>query len=60
MVILANGKAEKIATGLLNPFLAHLKAARDQMAVGGYSIELKPEPGSGATWFTKGTLERFT
>ncbi|CAM8915012.1 unnamed protein product [Rhodiola kirilowii] len=60
LVIVANGKTEKIASGLINPFLAHLKSARDQFAKGGYSIVLKPEsstdPGS---WFTKDTVERF-
>ena len=59
LVISANGKTEKIASGLLNPFLAHLKIAQEQMAKGGYSIILEPEPGSDASWFTKGTIERF-
>ncbi|XP_044500034.1 COP1-interacting protein 7-like [Mangifera indica] len=59
LVISANGKTEKIASGLLNPFLAHLKTAQEQMAKGGYSIVLQPESGSDATWFTKGTIERF-
>lgn len=59
LVIVANGKNVKLASGLLNPFLAHLKAAQEQMARGGYSIILEPEPGSDATWFTKGTVERF-
>ncbi|XAR48953.1 hypothetical protein NMG60_11031948 [Bertholletia excelsa] len=59
LVISANGKMEKIASGLLNPFLAHLKTAQDQIAKGGYSILLEPEPGSDATWFTKGMMERF-
>lgn len=59
MVITANGKTEKIATGLLNPFLAHLKTAQEQIAKGGYSIALEPEPGSDRNWFTKGTVERF-
>lgn len=54
-----NGKKEKIATGLLNPFLSHLKAAQDQMAKGGYSIVLIPEHASQATWFTRGTVERY-
>lgn len=58
LVISANGKTEKIASGLLNPFLAHLKAARDQMAKGGYSIILEPEAGRDAAWFTKATVER--
>lgn len=59
MVLSANGKTEKIASGLINPFLAHLKTARDQMAKGGYSIILEPEPGNDATWFTRGTVERL-
>ncbi|CAI0558918.1 unnamed protein product [Linum tenue] len=59
LVIIANGKTEKIATGLVNPFLAHLKAAQDQMAKGGYSINLVPDNGSDAPWFTKETIERF-
>ncbi|KAG7996698.1 hypothetical protein I3843_01G174800 [Carya illinoinensis] len=59
LVISANGKEEKIASGLLNPFLAHLKAAQEQMAKGGYSIVLEPESGSDDTWFTKDTIERF-
>lgn len=59
MIIIANGKKEKIASGLLNPFLAHLKTAQDQIAKGGYSILLEPDPDNDATWFTKGTVERF-
>ncbi|XP_056168859.1 COP1-interacting protein 7 [Syzygium oleosum] len=59
LVIVANGKSVKIASGLLSPFLAHLKAAQEQVARGGYSIILEPEPDSDATWFTKGTVERF-
>jgi len=53
-----NGKKEKIASGLLSPFLCHLKAAQDQMDKGGYSIVLVPEHGCDVTWFTKGTIER--
>ncbi|XP_073101807.1 COP1-interacting protein 7-like [Elaeis guineensis] len=59
LVIVANGKTEKIASGLLNPFLAHLKTAQDQIAKGGYSIKLEPDPKIDAGWFTKGTVERF-
>ncbi|XP_077229466.1 uncharacterized protein LOC143862325 isoform X2 [Tasmannia lanceolata] len=59
LVITANGKTEKIASGLLNPFLAHLKTAQDEIAKGGYSITLEPNPGTDVTWFTKGTVERF-
>ncbi|XP_010671008.2 COP1-interacting protein 7 isoform X2 [Beta vulgaris subsp. vulgaris] len=59
LVITANGKSEKIASGLLNPFLAHLKAAEEQIGKGGYSIVLEPKHGSDASWFIKGTVERF-
>ncbi|KAG9445712.1 hypothetical protein H6P81_011840 [Aristolochia fimbriata] len=59
LVILANGKTEKIASGLLNPFLAHLKTAQEQIAKGGYSIKLEPESDRDLAWFTKGTVERF-
>ncbi|KAL9410903.1 hypothetical protein AB3S75_044639 [Citrus x aurantiifolia] len=59
LLISAYGKTEKMASGLLNPFLAHLKTAQEQMAKGGYSIILEPAPGSDASWFTKATLERF-
>lgn len=59
MVISANGKTQKMASGLLNPFLAHLKTAQEQMAKGGYSIILQPDPTIDATWFTKATVERL-
>ena len=59
MVISAHGKTEKIDSGLLNPFLAHLKTAQEQMAKGAYSIILEPEPAIDAWLFTKGTDERF-
>ncbi|XP_014514245.1 COP1-interacting protein 7 isoform X1 [Vigna radiata var. radiata] len=59
LVITVNGKKEKVASGLLNPFLSHLKAAQDQITKGGYSIVLVPGLDSDASWFTKGTIERF-
>ncbi|KAL6526610.1 hypothetical protein OROGR_015700 [Orobanche gracilis] len=59
LIITANDKKEKIASGLLNPFIAHLKTAQDQISKGGYSILLEPERSSDAAWFTKATLERF-
>ncbi|KAJ6725865.1 COP1-INTERACTING PROTEIN-RELATED [Salix purpurea] len=57
LIICVNEKIEKVASGLVQPFLDHLKTAQDQVARGGYSIILEPE--SDATWFTKGTVERF-
>ncbi|XP_051129487.1 COP1-interacting protein 7 isoform X2 [Andrographis paniculata] len=59
LIIIANNKREKIASGLLNPFLAHLKTAQDQIAKGGYSIVLEPASTGDTSWFTKATLERF-
>lgn len=55
-----NGANEKLASGLLEPFLAHLKFAKDQILKGGYSISLRPPVTvSNAPWFTKATLQRF-
>ncbi|CAN8247788.1 unnamed protein product [Cochlearia groenlandica] len=59
LLVTANGKTEKVATGLLVPFLAHLKTAQDQVDKGGYSIILKPDSTDNADWFTKATIERF-
>ncbi|KAJ1402727.1 hypothetical protein SESBI_27820 [Sesbania bispinosa] len=52
------GVSERLASGLLEPFLSHLKSAKDQISKGGYSITLRP-PGVHAPWFTKATLQRF-
>ncbi|KAJ8547220.1 hypothetical protein K7X08_010806 [Anisodus acutangulus] len=59
LFIIANDKKEKIASGLLTPFLAHLRTAQDEIAKGGYSILLEPDANVDASWFTKGTMERF-
>lgn len=58
LVIFAGNKSEKLASGLLEPFLSHLKYAKDQIPKGGYSITLRPTS-SNAEWFTKATLERL-
>ncbi|KAL3508640.1 hypothetical protein ACH5RR_028041 [Cinchona calisaya] len=58
LVIFAGKKSEKLASGLLEPFLSHLSYAKDQISKGGYSITLQPTS-SNASWFTKATLERF-
>lgn len=57
-MIFAGKKSEKIASGLLEPFLGHLKSAKDQISKGGYSIMLKPTSSDASSWFTKATLER--
>ncbi|GJY01247.1 hypothetical protein Tco_0359399 [Tanacetum coccineum] len=56
LVICVADCKEKLASGLLEPFVAHLKYAKDQVSKGGYSIKLSA-PDS-AFWFTKSTLER--
>ncbi|XP_052207677.1 COP1-interacting protein 7 isoform X2 [Diospyros lotus] len=58
LVISARGVNEKLASGLLEPFLSHLKSAKDQIQKGGYSITLRP-PSANPSWFTKATLQRF-
>ncbi|GFP78594.1 hypothetical protein PHJA_000002900 [Phtheirospermum japonicum] len=59
LVIFAGKKNEKIASGLLEPFVSHLKSAKDQISKGGYSINLRPASSDDHSWFTKATLERF-
>ncbi|XP_019193025.1 PREDICTED: uncharacterized protein LOC109187300 [Ipomoea nil] len=58
LVIFAGKQNEKLASGLLQPFISHLKSAKDQISRGGYSITLRPSTPY-ASWFTKATLERF-
>ncbi|KAL1212091.1 COP1-interacting protein 7 [Cardamine amara subsp. amara] len=54
------GNTEKLASGLLKPFVAHLKVAEEQVSRDVQSIKLEIESNKNAgTWFTKGTLERF-
>ncbi|XWS27977.1 hypothetical protein CRYUN_Cryun25bG0026600 [Craigia yunnanensis] len=58
LVIFAGKENENLASGLFEPFISHLKSAKDQISKGGYSITLRPV-GSTPSWFTKGTLQRF-
>ncbi|KAI3876282.1 hypothetical protein MKW92_010993 [Papaver armeniacum] len=58
LVVFSGNKNEKLASGLLDPFISHLRYAKEQIPKGGYSIKLCP-PSSNSSWFTKGTLERF-
>ncbi|TKY49071.1 dentin sialophosphoprotein [Spatholobus suberectus] len=59
IVIVGGGVSERLASGLLEPFLSHLKSAKDQISKGGYSITLRPPAAAHAPWFTKATLQRF-
>ncbi|PSS16202.1 Dentin sialoprotein [Actinidia chinensis var. chinensis] len=58
LIVFAGGGSEKLASGLLEPFLSHLKCAKDQIQKGGYSITLQSPLGN-ASWFIKATLQRF-
>lgn len=58
LVVFSGGKNEKLASGLVEPFISHLKFAKDQIPKGGYSITMRP-PSTHAYWFTKATFQRF-
>ncbi|KAK9056321.1 hypothetical protein SSX86_027411 [Deinandra increscens subsp. villosa] len=58
-LLLFSGKnKEKLASGLVEPFISHLKFFKDQISKGGYSITLRP-PTTSAFWFTKYTFQRL-
>ncbi|XP_063950878.1 COP1-interacting protein 7 isoform X1 [Daucus carota subsp. sativus] len=57
LIIFGGNASEKLASGLLEPFVSHLSFAKHQISRGGYSISLQPSQIS--PWFTKATLERF-
>ncbi|KAJ7564800.1 hypothetical protein O6H91_02G034000 [Diphasiastrum complanatum] len=65
LYVSAGNETEKLASGLVHPFITHLRAVEEQIAQGGYSIRLEPPYGASdgnahtSTWFSKGTLERF-
>ncbi|XP_043706843.1 uncharacterized protein LOC122656410 isoform X2 [Telopea speciosissima] len=60
LFISGDGATEKLTSGLLKPFVAHLAVAEEQVARAVQSIKLEVEKHKNVgTWFTKGTLERF-
>ncbi|KAF8114579.1 hypothetical protein N665_0036s0103 [Sinapis alba] len=60
LVIFSGGENEKLASGIFQPFVTHLKSVRDQISKGGYSVTLRPSSAAaGVNWFTKVTLQRF-
>ncbi|XP_059292243.1 COP1-interacting protein 7 [Lycium ferocissimum] len=58
LVVFSGSKSEKLASGLVEPFISHLKFAKDLIPKGGYSITMRP-PSTHAYWFTKATFLRF-
>ncbi|KAF9615052.1 hypothetical protein IFM89_021623 [Coptis chinensis] len=60
LFVWGDGKTEKLASGLLKPFVSHLTVAEEQVAQEVQSIKLEVNRRQKeGTWFTKGTLERF-
>ncbi|KAL6563335.1 hypothetical protein OROHE_005922 [Orobanche hederae] len=60
LFVSSDGSTEKIASGLLKPFVSHLQIAEEQLASGSQSVKLEVGRQKNAeAWFTKGTLERF-
>ncbi|KAH6781250.1 GPI-anchored adhesin-like protein [Perilla frutescens var. frutescens] len=60
LFVSSDGSTEKVASGLLKPFVSHLQIAEEQVASAAQSVKLEVGRRKNAeTWFTKGTLERF-
>ncbi|KAK7294490.1 hypothetical protein RJT34_17379 [Clitoria ternatea] len=61
LIVSTDGNTEKLASGLVKPFLTHLKVAEEQVALSAPSIKLEIDRhnNNAETWFTKGTFERF-
>lgn len=58
LLIFSGHNKEKLASGLVEPFVSHLKFFKDQISKGGYSITLRP-PTTSSFWFTKFTFQRL-
>ncbi|XP_011072663.1 uncharacterized protein LOC105157864 isoform X2 [Sesamum indicum] len=60
LFVSSGGSTEKLASGLLKPFVANLKVAEEQVSSAAQSVRLEVGRRKNAeAWFTKGTLERF-
>lgn len=60
LFVSSGGRTEKLASGLLKPFVTHLKVAEEQVASAVNSIKLEVKGfNSSETWFNKATIERF-
>ncbi|XP_057535641.1 uncharacterized protein LOC130813783 [Amaranthus tricolor] len=60
LLVSYDGTTERLASGLVKPFVTHLKVAQEQIALAVKSIKLEVDRYKNAeTWFTKGTVERF-
>uniref|UniRef100_A0A0D9X1H1 Uncharacterized protein n=1 Tax=Leersia perrieri TaxID=77586 RepID=A0A0D9X1H1_9ORYZ len=59
LVVAGNGRTERIASGSVKPFVAHLRAAEEQAAAQPPAAAIRLQLDRRAAWFSKGTLERF-
>ncbi|KAG8082374.1 hypothetical protein GUJ93_ZPchr0014g47519 [Zizania palustris] len=59
LVVSGNGRTEKIVSGSVKPFVAHLRAAEEQAAAQPPPPAIRLQLERRAAWFSKGTLERF-
>ncbi|OWM68421.1 hypothetical protein CDL15_Pgr004903 [Punica granatum] len=60
LIASCNGRSEKLASGLIKPFVTHLKVAEEQFLQNVQSIKLEAGKfNDGEKCLTKGTLERF-
>ncbi|XP_051135881.1 uncharacterized protein LOC127254686 [Andrographis paniculata] len=60
LFVSSGGSTEKLASGFVKPFVAHLKVVEEQVASAAQSVKLEAGRRKNAeVWFTKGTLERF-
>ncbi|KAL5659406.1 hypothetical protein ACJX0J_032569, partial [Zea mays] len=59
LVVCGNGRTEKIASGSVKPFVAHLRAAEEQASAQPPPLAIRLQLERPAPWFSKGTLERF-
>ncbi|XP_066391220.1 COP1-interacting protein 7-like [Miscanthus floridulus] len=59
LVVCGNGRTEKIASGSVKPFVAHLRAAEEQVSAQPPPPAIRLQLERPAPWFSKGTLERF-
>ncbi|XP_066391229.1 COP1-interacting protein 7-like isoform X2 [Miscanthus floridulus] len=59
LVVCGNGRTEKIASGSVKPFVAHLRAAEEQASAQPPPPAIRLQLERPAPWFSKGTLERF-
>lgn len=58
LVVSGNGRTEKIASGSVKPFVAHLRAAEEQASAQPPLPAIRLQLERRAPWFSKGTLER--